>query len=387
MELAYDSWLRGVPGKTRIVKDRLGNRVADLEITKEPSEGRDLILSIDSRIQYLAYKELENTIKKYNAESGSVVVLGVKTGEVLAMVNMPSYNPNDRSKLKPNNVRNRAVTDQFEPGSTMKPFSVANALNSGKYNPKTIIDTSPGRLKMEDGHVIREDSYQNNGKLTVTGVLQKSSNVGVAKMTLSLPSDSLQDLLINLGFGQSTQSGFPGEATGVLPSYLKWRPFVLATLSFGYSMSATPLQLAQAYAVIASKGLLRPITFLRNDEEAPGKRVLSKKVSNQMLGMLEDVVGKRAKGTHAASIPGYRVAGKTGTARIASPKGGYYKDRYFSNFTGIAPVTDPTLVVVVVIKDPKGKYYGGDVAAPLFAKITNNALRILGVPLDDVERM
>lgn len=385
LELAYNSWLEGVPGKSRVVKDRLGNTVTNLAVIAEPQQGRDLVVSIDRRIQYLAYNELKNAIEKYRAESGSVVVLAVKTGEVLAMANMPSYNPNNRKGVTTSNLRNRAVTDLFEPGSTIKAFSIANALNSGKYNINSLIDTNPGVWKV-DGHPIVDDGNVNHGILKVKGVLQKSSNIGVAKMTLSLPSSSLFDLLSNVGFGQSTQSGFPGEAIGVLPENLRLRPFVLATLSFGYSISATPLQLVQAYAIIASYGLLRPITFLKRDQVSSGKQVLSPKLCKQMLGMLEEVLDIGGTGIRA-QIPGYRVAGKTGTAKIASPRGGYYKDRYFSTFIGIAPVSDPQLVIGVVIKNPRGLYHGSQVAAPVFANVMNGTLRVLGIPLDAVDNM
>lgn len=389
LELAYDSWLRGVPGKIKVIKDRLGNTVTNLGTIVEPKQGRNLTLSIDRRIQYLAYNELKNTLTKYHAESGSVVVLAVKTGEVLAMANMPSYDPNNRKGISPNRLRNRAVTDLFEPGSTIKAFSIANALNSGKYFPNSLIDTRPGVFDVDGikGHQVREDNHNNYGVLKVKEVLQKSSNIGVAKMTLALSSDSLLKFLRNVGFGQSTMSGFPGEASGVLPKYLKWRPFVLATLAFGYSISVTPLQLAQAYAVIASYGKLRPITFLKNDNIAQGKEVLSPKLCRQMLVMLEEVLDIGGTGRRA-QIPGYRVAGKTGTAKIASPHGGYYSDHYFANFIGIAPVSDPALVVVVLVKNPRGLiYHGGQVAAPAFANIMNGALRIFGVPLDAVESM
>ncbi len=382
LELAYDSWLRGIPGKIRVVKDRLGNTITNLGVKAEPREGRNLTLSIDRRIQYLAYNELKNAIVKYQADSGSVVVLAVKTGEVLAMANAPSYNPNNRAGIPLANLRNRAITDLFEPGSTIKVFSIANALNSGKFHPNSVIDTNPGIFKV-DGNSIRDDGERNNGVLTVKGVLQKSSNIGVAKMTLALPSDSLLKLLRSVGFGQSTQSGFPGEAVGVLPDNLKWRQFVLATLSFGYSISVTPLQIAVAYAVIAAQGLLRPVTFLKGDKEIPGKQVLSSKVCKQVLNILEEVIdigtGKNAR------IPGYRVAGKTGTAKIASPAGGYYKDRYFANFIGIAPASDPQLVILVLIKNPRGLYHGGQVAAPVFANVMNGALRMLSIPLDAVD--
>lgn len=383
LELAYDSWLRGIPGKNRVVKDRLGNTVTNLGTITKPQEGRNLVLSIDRRIQYLAYNELKNVVEKYHADSGSVVVLVVKTGEVLAMVNMPSYNPNSRAGVLVSSLRNRAVTDLFEPGSTIKTFTVANALNSGKYHPNSTIDTNPGVLNV-DGHLIYDNKHTNKGVLTVKGVLQKSSDIGVAKMTLSLGSDSLLKLLRSVGFGESTGSGFPGEASGFLPRNLKWRQFVLATLSFGYSISVTPLQLAVAHAVIAAHGLLRPVTFLKTDKPVSGKQVLSEKVCRQMLDMLAAVIDIGGTGTRA-QIPGYKVAGKTGTAHIASPSGGYYSDRYFANFIGIAPVSDPELVIVVLVKNPKGAYYGGQVAAPVFANVMNGALRILSIPLDAAE--
>jgi cell division protein FtsI (penicillin-binding protein 3) len=383
LELAYDSWLRGVAGKIRVVKDCMGNTIANLGVISEPQQGKDLALSVDRRVQYLAYQELKKTIEKYQAEYGSVVVLKVKTGEVLAMANFPSYNPNNRLGIFPGRFRNRAATDLFEPGSTIKALTIMNALNSGKYKPNSLVDTNPGVLEV-DGHLIRDDGRINNGLLTVTGVLKKSSDIGMAKMTLSLPSNSLLSLLRSVGFGQSTQSGFPGEGAGVLPNHLKWRPFVLATLSFGYSISVSLLQLAQAYAVIASYGLLRPITFVKSDELMPGKQVLSQRVCRQILAMLETVLDIGGTGKRA-QIPGYRVAGKTGTAHIAKI-GGYYTDRYFATFVGIAPVTDPQLVIAVVVKNPRGSHYhGGSVAAPVFASIMNGTLRILGVPPDDKE--
>lgn len=383
LELAYDSWLRGIPGKVRVVKDCIGNTIANLGVLRQPQQGKDLALSVDRRVQYLAYQELKKTVEQYSAEYGSVVVLQVKTGEVLAMANFPSYNPNNRSGVFSGRFRNKAVTDVFEPGSTIKALTIANALNSGKYHPKSFIDTNPGKFVV-DGHVIQDAKHINNGLLTVTGVLQKSSDIGVAKMTLSLPSNSLLNLLRSVGFGQNPQSGFPGEGVGVLPDHLKARPFVLATLSFGYSISVSLLQLAQAHAVIASYGLLRPITFVKNDELVSGKQVLSEKVCRQILTMLETVLDIGGTGTRA-QIPGYRVAGKTGTAYIAK-SGGYYTDRYFSTFVGIAPVSDPQLVIAVVIKNPRGgEYYGGKVAAPIFANVMNGTLRILGIPPDAKE--
>lgn len=383
LELAYDSWLRGIPGKVRIVRDCLGNTIANLGILAEPKPGRDLVLSIDRRVQYLAYQELKKTVDQYSAEYGSVVVLKVKTGEVLAMANFPSYNPNNRAGISLERFRNRAATDIFEPGSTIKALTIANALNSGKYHANSPIDTNPGRFKVSD-KIFYDHKHKNNGLLTVTGVLQKSSDIGVIKMTLSLPSDSLLNLLKNFGFGESTQSGFPGEAAGVLPDNLKRRPIVLANLSFGYSISVSLLQLAKAYLVIASYGLLRPITFLKNDELTPGKQVLSQRICKQVLTMLEAVLDIGGTGRRAA-IPGYRVAGKTGTAEI-SKSGGYYHDRHFATFIGIAPVSDPQLVIAVLIKNPRsGVFTGGSVAAPIFTNIMNGTLRILGIPPDDKE--
>lgn len=383
LELAYDSWLRGVPGKIRVVKDRLGNTVTNLGVIVEPQQGHNLTLSVDRRVQYLAYHELKNTIEKYHADSGSVVILEVKTGEVLAMANLPGYDPNHRSWALPGHFRNRAVTDVFEPGSTIKVFTIANALNSGKYNANSLVDTNPGRLEI-DGHIIRDDDGINNGLLTVTGVLRKSSDIGTTKITLSLPRDSLLNLLKNVGFGQSTLSGFPGEAAGIMPRYSKLPSIVIANLSYGYSISVSLLQLVQAYAVIASYGLLRPITFVKNDKLAFGKQVISPKVCRQMLKMLETVLDIGGTGIRA-QIPGYRVAGKTGTAYIASPGGGYYSDRYFSTFIGIAPVSNPQLIVAIVIKNPHGLHHGGKVAAPVFASIMNGTLRILGIPPDAKE--
>ncbi len=383
IELAYDNWLRGIPGKTRVVKDRLGNTVATLGVISEPKEGRNLTLSIDRRIQYLAHNELKNAMVRHRAESGSVVVLSAKTGEILAMVNMPSYDPNNRREASPSRMRNRAVTDLFEPGSTTKIFTIASALSSGKYQSESLVDTNPG-VFVVDGHRIHDNAHKNNGILTVKSVLQKSSDIGVAKITLSLPSDNLLRMLRLVGFGKSTQSGFPGEAQGFVPSNLKKRQFVLATLSFGYSISVTALQLAQAYAVIAAHGMASPITFLKAAVPPEKKEILPKKLCLQLLNMLEAVINTGGTGTRAR-VSGYRVAGKTGTAHIASPAGGYYTDRYFSNFVGLAPVSDPELVVVAVIKNPRGLYHGGLVAAPIFANVMNGALRILGIKLDNVD--
>lgn len=382
LELAFDSWLRGVPGKMHVIKDCLGNIVANLEVLQEPQQGRNLVLSIDRRIQYLAYRELKNTVEKYHADYGSAVVLAVKTGEILATANYPSFNPNNRAGVAADVFRNRAVTDLFEPGSTMKTFSIAAAIDSGKFKPTTLIDTSPGFLDIA-GHRVYDAEHHNNGVLTLTGVLQKSSDIGIAKMIVQVPVENYLTLLRKLGFGQTTQSGFPGEAAGVVPEKVKPYSYPYITLGFGYGLSATVLQLAQAYLVLAAGGYIKPLTFVKAEQAVAGTSVLSAKVCKQMITMLEAVLDIGGTGTKA-NIPGYHVAGKTGTAHIAT-SGGYYGNRYFALFAGLAPVTDPQLVVVVMIKNPQGRLQeGGWVAAPVFAPIMEGSLRLMGVPADDV---
>ncbi len=380
LELAYDTWLRGIPGKKKVVKDRLGNIIADLGIMREPKHGNNLTLSIDSRIQYLAYEQLKDNVQKYAAKSGSIVVLDVKTGEVLAMVNQPSFNPNILIKFNDGRYRNRAMTDLFEPGSTIKAFTIASALESGHYHFGSKIDTSPGWINL-NGYPIKDD--HNYGVINLVKILQKSSDVGVAKVILSLPDQNLWKFLNRVGFGEKTNSYYPGEAAGTLVYRPKWSSIELATLSFGYGIAVTPIQLAQAYSIIAANGVKRPVSLLKIDQLSEGKRVLNAKISKQMLLMLEAVVNG---GTGSlAKIPGFRVAGKTGTAYVAG-KNGYDKQHYFSSFVGIAPVSNPTLVVAVVIKDPKGEQHsGGLVAAPIFAQVMSGALRLLNVSPDDLE--
>ncbi len=385
LELSYNQWLAGSPGKKLVTKDRLGRVVSDVKILQAQKPGNDLRLSIDKRIQYLAYRELLSGVEENSAASGSVIVLDVKTGEVLAMVNQPSFNPNNRPAKRNDGFRNRAVTDIFEPGSTMKAFSIATALYSGKYQPNSVIDTYPGWIRV-DHHVVQDE--HNNGSITVKQVLQLSSNVGVTKMILSLPSGQLQTMLHRIGFSESTGIGFPGEQAGVLTP--RKDPFSLATLAFGYGVSVTPLQLAQAYSVFANDGVKLPVSLLRLDSPPEGKRVMDPKIASEMLSLLESVVNgkdaERATG-ESARIPGYRVAGKTGTARIIGPDG-YEEHRHVSTFVGIAPVSNPRLVIAVVIHDPQGeKYYGADVAAPIFKKIMVDALRILDVAPDDVKSL
>lgn len=380
LELAYDHWLSGTVGKKRVLKDRYGHIIAEVQNISAPHPGHTLVLSIDRRIQYLASEALKEAMQINQAVSGSVVVLDTKTGEVLAMVNEPTFNPNENIQHIDNKHRNRAITDVFEPGSTMKVFSIASALLSGKFHADTLIDTNPGWMKV-DHNIVRD--HHNNGVIDVTTVLQRSSNMGVAKMTLSLPGENLWSLLHHMGFGEITQCGFPGERGGSLNKDYFTRPFDLATLSFGYGISVTALQLAQAYSIIANQGIKKQVTFLRTDTPAAGEQVMDAEVSKQMLTMLQAVLVKGGTG-YAARVPGYNVAGKTGTSHIAI-HGGYAKNRYVASFVGIAPVTDPRLVVVVVIRDPHGKwYYATDVAAPAFSRVMAGALRILNIPPDNI---
>ncbi len=382
MELAYDQWLRGAPGKERVLKDRLGRVVAIEDIIKPEQPGHKLVLSIDHRLQYLAYRELQRVVKQSKAKSGSIVILDVQTGEVLAMVNQPAFNPNKQHRHSGSRYRNRAVTDVFEPGSTIKAFSVVNALQSGHYGADSIVDTSPGKI-MVHGHEV-SDGHRNNGRITVTQILQRSSNIGVSKLTLSLAPNSLWKTLHNFGFGQRTHSGFPGEVTGSLVEHDPWDPFVLATLSFGYGMSVTPLQLAQAYAILATGGVKHPVSLIKLDKSPSSQRVISEHVAHSVLAMLGTVTKKGGTATRAR-IPGYSVAGKTGTVRIVGEHG-YEKDRHIGIFVGVAPASEPRIVTAVVVNDPRaGGFYGGLVAAPLFAKVTGGALRMLDVPPDDLK--
>jgi len=382
LELAYNQWLGGSSGKEEVVKDRTGQIIADVAVLKQPKQGRDLTLSLDHRIQYLAYQSLKIAMNKYQATSGSIVVLNVKTGEILAMVNQPSYNPNNRSnKLVAAAYRNRAITDIFEPGSTIKPFNIALALESGQYTAQSIIDTNPGWLWV-GGHKIRDDGL-NYGVINLTEVLKKSSNVGAAKIMLSLQPQQYWKLLRDLGFGQRSKSGFPGEARGTLVERRTWQPSVVATLAYGYGIAVTTLQLAHAYAILAGGGLDIPVSFLKVQEPPVGKRVLRSEVAFEVNRMMESVVSKGGTGTRA-QIKGYRVAGKTGTAYIANGHG-YDRHRYISSFVGIAPASDPQLVVAVVVRGPKYHHFGGVVAAPIFSKVMSGALRLMGIPPDGLE--
>lgn len=378
LELAFDHWLAGEDGQKRVIQNRYGQIVQDVEGIRSARPGRDLVLSLDMRVQYLAYRELKRAIQSQKAKAGTVVVMDIASGEVLAMVNQPAFNPNDRLQIKPAGYRNRAVTDIFEPGSSIKPFVVAAALASGKYSEQSVIDTAPGFVKV--GVRIFEDKH-NLGAIDLATVLAKSSNVGMTKMALTLEPEQIYTTLLRLGFGQVTTSGYPGESAGTLTHFSHWRPVGIATMSYGYGLSVTPLQLTHAYATMGSFGVARPASFLRVEGSAPGERVLDEKVSRSLVQMLEQVVSKHGTGIRA-SIPGYRVSGKTGTAWKANA-GGYSTDRYMAVFGGVAPATEPRLAAVVVIDEPgAGLYYGGDVAAPVFAAVLGGALRLLAVPPD-----
>lgn len=378
LELAYQDWLMGINGKKRVVRDRMGQVIEELGVIREPRPGHDLVLSIDDRIQYLAYHELQTTLTKFAAKSGSVVVIDAKNGEILATANAPSFNPNARERYTRDSYRNKALTDTFEPGSVIKPFSIASALESGLIKPETIIDTRPSWMIVH-GHTIRD--IHNYGVLDVTGVLQHSSNVGVTKMILLSPPEQLIGLLQRCGFSERTESGYPGESDGWMVNAKDANPFVLATLGFGYGLSVTALQLAKAYLVFANQGRSLPVTLIHNQPPAPGEQVVREKTAQQILTMMEAVLGNEGTGK-SARVPGYRVAGKTGTARIAG-KRGYEANRHIASFVGIAPVSDPRLVVMVVIHEPtRLGYYATQVAAPLFAQVMSGALRILEIPPD-----
>lgn len=378
IELAYNEWLSGKTGKQQVLRDRMGHIVANVKKISEPRPGRNLVLSIDKRIQFLAYRELKDVVEKNKAQSGSIVVLDAKTGEVLAMVNQPSFNPNMRRIVHDGRYRNRAVTDTFEPGSVVKAFSITAALMSNQYKVDSLVDTSPGWMVVNGNRI---HDHHNNGVLSVTEILQRSSNVGVTKMMLSLPEQTLWSLLHEVGFGQRTQSGFPGESSGVLPYRRHWNPFVLATLGFGYGLSVTPLQLAQAFTIFANQGKLLPVSLVVRDKAPAGRSIVPTSIAEQMLATLESVVERGGTGV-LANMESYRAAGKTGTARLVG-KEGYEENHHVATFVGIAPVTRPRLIVAVVITDPQaGKYYGGVVSAPAFEHVMQGALRILNVAPD-----
>lgn len=382
LELAFDDWLQGDTGQQRVIKDRLGRVINHVELIKEASPGKQLTLSLDRRLQYLTYRELKRTVFQHRAKSGSAIILDAKSGEILAMVNQPSYNPNNRQNLDGSRYRNRAVTDTFEPGSSIKPFTVAAALESGRFSAASMIDTAPGVYRV--GHNTIRD-IRNYGVINLSRVIQKSSNVGASKIALAIPAESLWRVHNGVGFGMTTGSGYPGEVEGVLTHSAEWRLIDQATLAFGYGMAVTPLQLARAYGVLANDGVLLPVSFLKQADSVSGERVLKSSTAKQLRKMLETVVTEEGTGVKAR-IAGYRVAGKTGTSKKTSANGGYADDRYISVFAGMAPASDPRLVMVVMINEPRADvYYGGEVAAPVFGTVMAGALRLMGIAPDKME--
>ncbi|HVC38025.1 MAG TPA: penicillin-binding protein 2, partial [Gammaproteobacteria bacterium] len=383
LELGYNDWMHGIPGAERVIVDRYGRSVQDVESLHAPRPGKDLVTSIDLRVQYLAYRALKQAVLEQGAESGSIIVMDAKSGEVLAMANQPSFNPNNRGDYQANAYRNRAVTDQFEPGSSMKPFTIVAALLSGRYTPNTIINTSPGFYKVA-GYPIRDDN--DYGAINLTTILEKSSNVGASKIALSLNPELLWDTLAAFGFGRLSDSGFPGEVAGSLPNYRGWSTARQATISYGYGVAVTALQLADAYDTIGDNGVNVPPSFVRVDAPPVGQQVIPAQVAVTLRQMLETVVSNEGTGK-LAEVAGYHVAGKTGTAHIAQ-NGGYSNSDYYSVFAGIAPATDPRLVAVVVIREPsRGQYYAATVAAPVFARVMSGALRLLDIPPDDLSNL
>jgi len=377
LELAYNDWLQGTPGKKRYIKDLHGEVVRDIGVMQPAQPGKDLTLSIDLRLQYVQHRELQRAVNALGAESGTVVTLDSHTGEVLAMVNYPVYNPNGSRADSAAGMRNRALTDVYEPGSTMKSLTMVAALESGRFTPDTIIDTSPGRIRV--GPKVYPDP-RNYGAITMTRVLQKSSQVGVTKIALDLGHEPIREVFDRFGIGRAPGTGFPGESAGNLPNRQRWYATDKVSLAFGYGISATPLQIASAYSVFANGGVQEPVSLLALSGEAPpGKRVISPDIARQLLGMLHAVTSDDGT-ARKARIPGYEVGGKTGTVHKVGPHG-YEKNKYVALFAGIAPIDDPRFVTVVVINDPKGEVYGGGAAAaPVFAEIASATLRLLNVP-------
>jgi cell division protein FtsI (penicillin-binding protein 3) len=378
IELAHQGTLGGKAGSRRVIRDRLGRIVEDVGSIHAAQDGSDFTLSIDSKIQSLAFGALKSAVERHRAKAGAVIVVDVRTGEVLALANMPSYNPNNRARLTGAQLRNRVITDLFEPGSTLKPFTVALALESGKITPRTAVETGSGRLTMAQ-YTIRD--VHPAGTQSVAQVLARSSNVGMAKIALSLPRESMYDLFRRVGFGTAPELGFPGAAAGRLRPYKSWRPVEQATLGYGMGMSLSLAQLARAYTVFARDGELVPLTLVKTGTEASGEKVLSAGTARAVRAMLELAVQPGSTGPRAR-VMGWRVAGKTGTAH-KQENGSYAPDKYLSSFVGLAPVSAPRLVVAVMLDEPSaGQHYGGAVAAPVFSQVMQGALRLLNVPHD-----
>ncbi|MBY0572566.1 MAG: penicillin-binding protein 2 [Undibacterium sp.] len=377
IELASEKNLAGKTGSRRVIKDRLGHIIEDLESKRDPHDGKDITLSIDSKIQYIAYTHLKEALEKHQAKAGGAVVLDVNTGEILALVNLPTYNPNDRAVLTGAQLRNRVMTDTFEPGSTMKPFTIALALETGRVKPDTLIQTAPGSLTIGDRTI--SDAHK-HGILSVAEVLQKSSNVGTAKIALQMPAQEMWEMFTSLGFGQQPHLGFPGAVTGRMRNYKIWRPIEQATMSYGHGLSVSLIQLARAYMIFARNGDTIPLSFQQTDQIQQGTRIISEKTALQMRDILESATQPGGTGTDAR-IPGYRVAGKTGTAYKVEH--GKYVNKFVGDFVGFAPASKPRVIVAVMIDEPSaGGHLGGKVAGPVFAAIMSNVLRSLNVVPD-----
>jgi cell division protein FtsI (penicillin-binding protein 3) len=383
LELAYEKWLSGQPGSQQVVKDLKGRTVQDLATQREARPGRDLRLSVDMRLQYLAYRELKRAVSENEAASGFVVILDTRSGDVLAMANHPSFNPNNRLGASLSSMRNRALIDQFEPGSPIKPLTALAALESGRYQPHTPIDTSPGYIRLPGKTLVDPVNY---GQLDLTSVITKSSQVGITKIAMDLEPESLRGLFYRLGLGEAIGTGFPGETAGILPSRSRWHPIERANFAFGYGLTVNAVQLAQVYSVLANAGLKRPVSLVLsgNKNLAGNEQVVSAPLARKVITMLETAIGPGGTGRRAA-VEGYRVAGKTGTVHKVGSEG-YVDNRYRSVFAGFIPADKPRLAAVVVIDDPKrAKYFGGEVAAPVFGAVMSGAMRLLQVPPAEME--
>jgi cell division protein FtsI (penicillin-binding protein 3) len=378
IELAAEDRLAGVPGSRKVIKDRKGRIVEDVESLRAPRDGQVVTLAIDQRLQFLAHRELKSAVAQFGAKGGSLVILDARTGEILALVNQPDYNPNNRANVTGRQTRNRSVTDLFEPGSTMKPFTVAAALDAGIVTPETLVDTGPGFMTL--GGWTISDTHA-NGIISVAQVIQRSSNIGSAKIMLRMPAEKMGTLYRELGFGALPQTGFPGEAKGQLKAWAKWRPIEQATLSYGHGISVSLLQLARAYTIFTNEGELLPLSLLKRDTQPIGKRLITSHTALDVTRMME--MAAMPGGTAPrAQVPGYRVAGKTGTA-YKPENGGYNEHKFVSSFVGFGPVTRPRFIVAVMIDEPAGpKHVGGDVGAPVFSSVMGAALRMMSVPPD-----
>ncbi|WP_445941082.1 peptidoglycan D,D-transpeptidase FtsI family protein [Pseudomonas sp.] len=383
MELAFDDWLAGVPGKRQVLKDRRGRLIKDVQVAQNAKAGKALALSIDLRLQYLAHRELRNALLEFGAKAGSLVMVDVRTGEVLAMVNQPTYNPNNRRNLQPAAMRNRAMIDVFEPGSTMKPFSMSAALESGRWKSSDTVDVYPGTLQI--GKYTIRDVSRSSGPLSLTDILIKSSNVGMSKIAFDIGGQSIYEVMQQVGLGQDTGLGFPGERVGNLPNYREWRKAETATLSYGYGLSVTAVQLAHAYSVLANNGRSTNLSLARVDRKPDSVQVIPENIAVVIQGMLQQVI-EASGGVYRAKVPGYHVAGKSGTARkVSVGSRGYRDNAYRSLFAGFGPVSDPRIAVAIVIDEPsQGGYYGGLVSAPVFGKVMAGALRLMNIAPDNL---